>query len=189
VLDDLQKNGYMDNTLIIFTSDHGDGAAAHRWAAKLSLYEESAKVPLIVAWPGKIPEGKTDSKHLVSLTDILPTMLDYANIQTGLSFTGESLKPLLEGKTNQWRNYTVVELADYQKDPSRKGRMVRTGLYKYNIYSTGEEQLFHFANDPGEKQNLVNDPSFEKTKIQCRQYLKQWAEATADSFAVEVLNL
>lgn len=188
VLDALQENGYMENTLIIFTSDHGDGAAAHHWAAKLSLYEESAKVPLIVSWPGKIHEGKTDSNHLVSLTDILPTMLDYANIETGLSFTGESLKPLLEGKTNPWRNYTVVELADYQKDPSRKGRMVRTGPYKYNIYSTGEEQLFHIANDPGETQNLANEPALEKTKIQCRKYLKQWAEATVDSFAVEMLK-
>ncbi len=188
VLDALQHNGYMDNTLIIFTSDHGDGAAAHHWAAKLSLYDESAKVPLIISFPGKIPQDKKDNSHLISLSDLVPTMLDFAGVKTNLSFTGESIKPLLEGKTNQWRDYAVVELADYQKEPSRKGRMIRTGQYKYNLYSTGEEQLFQLADDPGEIQNLATKTEFEKIKNQCKKYLKEWAEETQDTFAIHILS-
>ncbi len=188
VLQALKENGYWENTLIVFTSDHGDGAAAHKWAAKLSLYEESSKVPMIVVYPGKIPAGKLDQGHLISLTDILPTMIDYSQVQTKTAFTGKSLKPIIENSKTEWRDYVVVELADFKKDASRKGRMVRTKDFKYNIYSTGEEQLFHLIEDPGETQNLADEPTLSIIKSQCRQYLSQWAEATKDSFAINILK-
>ncbi len=188
VIEALKENGYWENTLIIFTSDHGDGAAAHKWAAKLSLYEESSKVPMIVVWPGKIPAGKIDTHHLVSQIDILPTMLDYADIKTDLSFTGKSIKTIVNDQSKTWRDYLVVELADFKKDTTRKGRMVRLNQYKYNIYSTLEEQLFDLKNDPGETQNLINEPSIEETRTRCRQFLQQWAEKTDDSFALKILE-
>jgi len=162
VIEALKQNGYWENSLIIFTSDHGDGAAAHKWAAKLSLYEESVKVPMIVAYPGKTPAGVINNNHLISVIDILLTMLDYADIQTETLLQGKSMRPLIEKKTTPARNYLVVELADFKKDISRKGRMVRTGEFKYNIYSTGEEQLFYIGNDPGETQNLINEPTLDK---------------------------
>jgi len=188
VLNALKENGYWENTLIIFTSDHGDGAAAHKWAAKLSLYEESSKIPMIVVWPGKIPAGKTDNKHLVSQIDILPTMLEFADIKTDLPFTGKSFKTIINDQSASWRNYLVVELADFKKDTTRKGRMVRLGQYKYNIYSTGEEQLFDIENDPGEMINLAGEPDLNEVLIQCKQYLKQWAVKTDDNFALSILK-
>lgn len=188
VFEALMKNGYWGNTLIIFTSDHGDGAAAHKWAAKLSLYEESSRIPMIVSWPGKIPTGKIDNKHLMSQIDILPTMLDYAEIKTNLAFTGKSLRSIADDQAATWRDYLVVELADYKKDTTRKGRMVCTDNYKYNIFSTGEEQLFDLENDPGEMNNLADEPDLKMISDKCRQNLKQWAIKTDDYFALQILK-
>ncbi|WP_411029961.1 sulfatase [Spongiimicrobium sp. 3-5] len=188
VLEALKTYGYWENTLIIFTSDHGDGAAAHKWAAKLSFYEEAAKVPMIVFWPGMEEKGLIDKDHAVSQIDILPTMLDYAGIETSVRFTGRSMKPLIENRTSKWRDYTVVELADFVKDKTRKGRMVRMGAFKYNIYSTGEEQLFNIGRDSGELQNLISEPTLQHIRQQCRKNLKKWAKETNDAFAIDVLG-
>jgi len=188
VIEALKENGYWENTLIVFTSDHGDGAAAHKWAAKLSLYEESSNIPMILSFPGKISSGQKNEEHFISQIDILPTMLDFANIETEVSFTGKSLKALTQNKHEKWRDFLVVELADYKKDSTRKGRMVRTGDFKYNLFSSGEEQLFNLVNDSGETQNLIGNSEFEKIRTQCRKNLKQWAEKTNDSFALQIIE-
>lgn len=188
IIEALKENGYWENSLIIFTSDHGDGAASHKWAAKLSLYEESSRIPMIVISPEKISAGGRDDKHLVSQIDILPTMLEFAGIKTDLSFTGKSIKTIISNQTVSWRDYLVVELADSKKDTTRKGRMVRLDQYKYNIYSTGEEQLFYTENDSGEMINLAGKPEFEEIRIRCRQKLKLWGDKTNDNFALSILK-
>lgn len=151
VMSALASNGFHENTIVVFTSDHGDGATSHKWAAKLSLYEESAKIPFIVSWKEHIPIGRIDEKHLVSQIDIVPTLCDYADIKNIPPFTGRSIRPIIEDPLAEWRDFLVVELADYQPDRSRKGRMVRTNSYKYNVYSSGanNEQFFDLIEDPG----------------------------------------
>ena len=144
---------------------------------------------MIVACPGNMSAGKIDAKHFVSQIDILPTMLAYSNIKTDLSFTGKSLKPIIDNPSEPWRDHMVVELADFVKDPTRKGRMLRLNQYKYNIYSTGEDQLFDLKNDPGEKINLANLIDFSKIRTQCREKLKKWAEETEDTFALNILKI
>lgn len=187
VMDALTKNNLDENTIIVFTSDHGDGATSHQWAAKLSLYEESSKVPLIVSWKDHIPDGMRDQKHLVSQIDILPTLCDYARIDEKPTFTGESLRQIIEKPTSDWRDYLVVELADFKPDRSRKGRMVRTADYKYNVYSKGEdnEQLFNLQNDPGESENMAGNPYYDQIIDDHRHFLKEWMDKTEDSFSGE----
>jgi len=187
VMKALRKNGYDKNTLVIFTSDHGDGAASHQWAAKLSFYEEASKVPLIVFWPERIPSSQVDDGHLVSQIDILPTLCDYAGIDPKVTFTGYSLRQIIENPEADWREYLVVELADYKPDQSRKGRMVRTKNYKYNVYNQGKnnEQLFDLGKDPGETQNLASQPLLKELKNQHREYLKKWQSATNDNFRID----
>ena len=184
VLDALETNGLDDNTIIVFTSDHGDGAAAHKWSAKLSLYQESATVPLIVSWPGKIPQGRINEDHLVSQIDILPTLCDYAGIDRNLVFTGKSLAPILTDPEFNWRDYLVVELADFKPDRSRKGRMVRTSRFKYNVFSVGDrnEQLFDLENDPGETNNLAFNPDYLSVRQEHRDKLNKWIHDTKDNF-------
>ncbi len=140
-------------------------------------------VPLLVSWPRSIPQGKVDADHLVSQIDIVPTLCDYAGIETTGIFTGESLRPIMEQQEAAWRNFLVVELADYKPDRSRKGRMLRTKQYKYCVYTQGaaNEQLFDLKNDPGENQNLAFDPAFKSVKETHRQYLETWMEQTDDT--------
>jgi arylsulfatase A-like enzyme len=76
VLQALDDSGETDNTVIIFTSDHGEGRGRHQMVLKNYLYEEAEKVPLIVSSPGRVLEGKQDSTHLVSGLDIMPTICD-----------------------------------------------------------------------------------------------------------------
>jgi arylsulfatase A-like enzyme len=189
VLDALEASGLDDNTIIVFTSDHGDGAAAHKWSAKLSLYQESASVPLIVSWPGTIPQGQIDERNLVSQIDILPTLCDYAGINSKNIFTGKSLRPILSDPATQWRDNLVVELADFKPDQTRKGRMLRTHQFKYNVFSSGErnEQLFDLKNDPGETENLAFDTEYFEVREQHREKLREWMSETKDDFDLSFL--
>lgn len=184
ILEALKANGLDQNTIIVFTSDHGDGAAAHKWAAKLNLYQESATVPLIVSWPQSIPQGRIDERNLVSQIDIVPTLCDYAGIITEVPFTGQSLRPVLDKPETTSRDYLVVELADYKPDIDRKGRMVRSDRYKYMVFSTGEnnEQLFDMEKDPGETRNLAAEAAYEAIRQQHRRFLQSWMLKTKDSF-------
>ncbi len=185
ILEALAVNKLDENTIIVFTSDHGDGATSHQWAAKNSLYEESSKVPLIISWKNNIPEGIKDHQHLVSQIDILPTLCDYAQIDEKPSFTGKSMKKIIEQPASTWRDYLIVELADYKPDSTRKGRMVRTADFKYNVYSKGEdnEQLFNLVNDPGETSNLARNPAYDNIINDHRKLLNEWMDKTGDTFS------
>jgi arylsulfatase A-like enzyme len=180
----LEKQGFDENTLIIFTSDHGDGAAAHRWAGKLSPYEEAMKVPLIVSWFGKDFKSAVDDRHLVSGIDILPTMLDYAGLQVPSTIEGTSLKPIIENPQALFREFLYSEIAPDPAHPERLGRMVRYRNYKYVLYSYGKqnEQLFDLANDPGEMVNLAYSAKHEEIKNFLRSNLSFWMKEKKDYF-------
>lgn len=189
IVEALKRNHLYDNTLIVFTSDHGDGMGAHKWAAKLSLYQESVQVPMIVVVPGKNKMAKVDATHLVSLTDIVPTFYDYAGIKSEKKLAGRSLKRIIESSDTEWRTFVVTELADDLKDKTRKGRMVRTQCYKYNIYTSGKknEQLFDLKSDPGETVNLAYRKEYSSVMEQHRLLLRQWIKERNDNFKAEGL--
>lgn len=178
----LEKSGLDEKTLIIFTSDHGDGVASHRWAAKLSLYQESVAVPFIVTQFGRTRENIVDREHPISGLDVLPTMLDFARIAVPSQCQGRSLRPLIEGRNGVDREFVVSELAVDPQRPERQGRMIRTARYKYNRYSYGarNEQLFDLSADPGEMTNLVEQPDAQAELNRHRAMLKDWMKETAD---------
>jgi len=184
IIEALEYAGLEENTLIIFTSDHGDGASSHHWAVKLSFYEEPVKVPFIVTWFGKTPAGRVDSTHLISGLDVLPTMLGYAGLEIPTNIEGRNVKQIIDNPLASWRSYLVSELAP---DPDKKdfiGRMIRTERFKYNIYSWGKhnEQFFDLKKDPGEMHNLANDSCMKNFIEQHRIILKQWSDSTSDYF-------
>lgn len=190
VLDVLEASGRGENTIIVFTSDHGDGAAAHQWAAKLSFYKESSMVPMLVSFPGQIPENRVDKNNLVSLIDIVPTLCDYAGVKTVVPFTGKSMRGIIEKPNAAWRDFLVVELADYAPDKSRKGRMVRSADFTFNIFSEGKrnEQLFQVEKDKGENNNLAFNEDFKKIRNEHLGMLKIWMEETNDNFIIPPSN-
>jgi len=99
ILDAIKQSGSEENTLVIFSSDHGENNGSHRLQHKTSFYEESANIPFMAMWKGHIPMGRVDDSHLVSNgLDLLPTVCDYAGIKGVSDPRGKSLRPLFEGK-------------------------------------------------------------------------------------------
>ncbi len=155
VLAALKESGQEKNTLVMFSSDHGDMDAAHRMEHKSTLYEEAANIPFVAMWKGHIPAGQVDNTHLVSNgLDLLPTVCDYAGIEGVADPRGRSLRPLFEGKDMPWRKTLGME--------SEVGRMVVSGDgYKYTRYDTTgrEEQLLDLNRDPHETTHFTGDPT------------------------------
>jgi arylsulfatase A-like enzyme len=183
----LDESGRRENTLIVFTSDHGDGHGAHRWNQKSILYEECVRVPLIVSYAGIGQHGPRDDRHLVSNgLDLLPTLCDYAGIGVPADLPGASLRPLLEGAPDPaWREELVVEAWPFQGDPGRTlGRMLSTPRYKYVVYGWGRcrEQLFDLDSDPGEMVNLAVSTRYRSILRDHRERLRDYCRQAQDEF-------
>ncbi len=190
VLAALRESRRDEDTVVVFASDHGDGHSRHRWNQKWSLYDESARVPFIVAWKGHTAAGQVD-RHLVSAgLDLLPTICDYAGTSVPQGCLGRSIRPLAEGRpVTAWRRYVVSETsfgnwADVGQADFPKARMVRTERYKYIAYDRGRrrEQLIDMEADPGEMENLIDRPELSDVLQQHRKHLAQWCNSTSDDF-------
>jgi len=181
----LRKAQIEDNTLIVFTSDHGDMDSAHKLEHKQVLYEESVRVPFIMSFKGVIPEGVVDDTHLVSNgLDLLPTFCDYAGIEIPEKLHGVSMRSLAEGRNiRRWRDFVVSE--------SQLGRMLRTDRFKYCIFASGEnrEQLTDLKNDPGEMRNLAGIEQYKDVLDMHRRLLRQWIERTGDRIGAKYVNV
>jgi choline-sulfatase len=156
ILDAIKQSGGEEDTLVIFSSDHGDNDASHRLEHKTSFYEESANIPFTAMWKGQIPAGQVDDKHLVSNgLDLLPTVCDYAGIKGVSDPRGKSLRPLFEGKDVKWRDTLGVE--------SEIGRMVVSkNKLKYIRYDAvrEEERLLDLKKDPHETTYFTDVPKY-----------------------------
>ena len=174
VLQALEESGHAENTLIVFTSDHGEGLGHHQMVRKSSPYDESARVPMVVSFPGHIQENLTDAAHLVSGVDIMPTICDFARIKSPGHMRGKSMKPWLQGNAVQARDFVVTEL------PSNRARMVRTEDHKYITYAGDPvDMLFNMKTDPGETRNLAADPAHASVVSDLKNTLIAW-EKTLD---------
>jgi arylsulfatase A-like enzyme len=168
ILDALEDSGLAENTVVIFSSDHGDGMGAHKLWQKMYFYEEAARVPFIVSWKGHFPEGMIDDKHLVSGVDLAPTLCDLAGIEPPPKCRGRSLKPLLEGKEVSWREFLVCEV-------DVTGRMVRTPEWKLITYKGDQtDQLFDMRNDKGEMHNLAPEGRYADVIADLKKLLSEW---------------
>jgi len=180
VLKALREAGQEDNTLVVFTSDHGEGLASHRWTGKMMYYEEEAAVPLIVSFKGVTP-GRIDREHLVSALDVLPTICDYAGVEGPAAMRGRSLRPIIEDPRQPGHEYVVSEMAN---GPARSF-MVRSKRYKYMVFPTAGgrklEMLFDMDADPGEMKNLAGQPALATEMERHRQFLVDWNTRTDEA--------
>ena len=165
VLNALIETNQMENTVIIFSSDHGDMNSAHRMEHKTALYEESAGVPFMMMWKGQIKGGRVDSTHLISNgLDLLPTVCDFAGIKVVADPRGMSLRPLLEEKKTKWRKNLGVE--------TEIGRMIVTeDKLKYIKYDAVgiEEQLIDLKSDPYEMTHVTNNKKYKSKLMNARK--------------------
>lgn len=172
VLDALRQAGLEDDTVVVFTSDHGDLDALHRMEHKSLAYEECARIPLIIQYPPLTKGGHIDNNHLVSNgLDIFPTLCDLACIDYKGDLPGRSLKPLLGAKsTTNWRDYLMIE--------GEISRAITDGRYKYTLFDAAgpEEMLCDLDNDPGEMKNLASLPKYKKILHRMRAALTAEAQ-------------
>lgn len=184
ILDGLDASALANNTIVIFTSDHGEMAGAHQLGHKQVLYEESVGVPLIIR-DGRRPQPRVDT-HLVSNgLDLLPTCCDYAGIAPPERLWGTSLRPLVEGRdVDDWRDQVVAETWFNAPPHQAEARMVRTQRYKYIAHRAGKnrEQLFDLQRDPGEMVNLAVEARFKDVLNEHRARLAQWCVSAGDLF-------
>ena len=168
IVNALEDTGLADETLVVFTADHGDGHARHQMISKMYFYDEAAAVPFVVSMPGQVAEGLMDTETLASGLDISPTLCDFAGIPAPPKQRGISLRSVLEGSDRPGREFIVSETFT-------SGRMVRTPEYKLIRYEGDEtDQLFDMQSDPGETENLFGGTAHAEVHADLRQRLADW---------------
>ena len=196
ILGALRETGQEEDTLVVFTSDHGDCHGAHRWNQKTVFYDESARVPLIVSHKGVTRVGTSD-RLVQTGVDLIPTLCDYGGVPVPEGLNGRSVKPILGGdEPGDWREYVVVSNKMVQgapvegESPQPDGRMVRSDRYKYCLYNYGRrrESLVDMAGDSGEMVNQARNSEFRDVLQRHRRHLKEFAERTADRLALTMLS-
>jgi len=155
VLEALDASGLAENTMVVYTSDHGEMAGEHGMWWKSNFYEGAASVPLIVSHPGRIAPGRR-SGPIVNLIDIGPTLIQIAGADPLPDVPGRSLAPLLRGEDAEWRDETFSEHHACLGLPPM--RMVRSGPWKLVHFDGDRPQLFNLDDDPDEFCDLGEDP-------------------------------
>lgn len=189
VLDYLEKNDLLDNTLVVYTSDQGFYMGEHGWFDKRFMYEESFHTPLIMRLP-KGYDRRGDIDEMVQNIDYAPTFLDIAGVKIPEDIQGVSLLPLLKGeKPEDWRKTLYYHYYEYPAEHAVKRHYgVRDDRYKlihfYNDIDTWE--LYDLQEDPHEMNNLYGKPGMEKVTEDMKKKLKeaqiQYDDSVANSY-------
>jgi len=184
VLDYLEANQLMDNTLIVYTSDQGFYLGEHGWFDKRFVYDESFKTPLLVAWPGKIAP-KSISTTMVQNLDYAQTFLEAAGISAPADMQGESLIPLLTGNSEEWTRDAVYY--HYYEYPAvhmvKRHYAVVTEQFKlvHYYYDTDEWELIDRIKDPQELRNVYNDPTYAPVVAELHRKLEELRKLYGDN--------
>ncbi len=166
LLEALEETGQLDNTMFVFTSDHGYWNGEHGLSVERQLaYEEGIRIPLLIRHPRLIKPGTVVDELALSI-DLAPTLLELADTKTKHKMDGRSLVPLLARKRpNDWRKSFLIEYHTDTVFPRLRNmgyRAVRTSRYKYIHYVDleGMDELYDLKEDPYEMKNLVDDAGF-----------------------------
>lgn len=178
LVDTLKEQGVWDDTVLVYTSDHGSHFATRNDEFKRSCHDGCLHVPLVVHGPGFGGGRRVDD--LVSLVDLPPTLLDCAGIPVPPSFQGRSLRPLASGGVPDWRQEVFVQISE-----SQVGRALRTPRWKYSVRAVAdggrdsaadvyyEDFLYDLQADPDEQANLAADPGLADVRAQLAVRLKR----------------
>jgi arylsulfatase A-like enzyme len=159
----LDRSGRADRTIVVLWGDHGFHLGEKARWRKMTLWEESTRVPLVVVAPGLTTPGST-SAEAVSLMDIYPTLTDLAGLATPSHIEGQSLEPLLRDPAAV-RDEPAVTTYGYGN------HAVRDERYRYIRYRDGSEELYDHASDPNEWTNLAGDHGYDQVKSSLARWL------------------
>jgi arylsulfatase A-like enzyme len=191
VLHALKSKGLFDNTIIIFTADHGDMMGSHRmiWKSNHSFYDEVVRIPMIIYYPEHIKPGTPDFP--INLTDIPTTLLGLTGHTIPEQMTGNNLTPFILGEKHLGEAPKYVLSSRIAAHPEHKrtmeaGRpgnfMIRGNGWKYIRYHDGHEYLYDLKNDPSEISNLANDIKYQGKKKEMGQELTKLLKDTNYKF-------
>lgn len=181
IMDTLDEQGLADNTMVVFCSDHGEMLGAHGMREKNVFYEESAHVPMIVRFPGRVPQGQVRETPVTQI-DLFATILDYLDVEAPDNH-GQSWRGLIDGQEDP----EAGVITEWHFRPnSFPNYMIRQGKWKYLTGNLPADQgidcLYDLENDPHEMNNLIGknpDASrHEKTVAQLRETWTDWARST-----------
>ncbi len=191
VVDALDRLGLEDNTIIVFTSDHGYHMGEHGLWQKMSLFEESARVPLLVVAPGVARKGSV-AKTPVSHLDIYPTLTELCGVKAPANLQGQSLVPILKNPEEKGRGWALTQvmrrgrarpgLNSAQGTAGERffGYSLRTSRWRYTEWAEGEKgrELYDHDADPKELTNLALRPEHAQTVGELSTQLRAAAKAT-----------
>ncbi|MBX3449022.1 MAG: sulfatase-like hydrolase/transferase [Planctomycetaceae bacterium] len=176
ILARLAETGELENTLIVFTSDHGLALGSHGLTGKQNMYEHTLNVPLIVAGPGVVSGQVTDAQCV--LRDLFPTLCDLANVPAP-HCDGESFADVLRGQSDTARPYIIGYYGDVQ-------RAIRRDSWKLIWYPQIDRvQLFDLKADPHELNDLSESAEFQKQRSDLEETLKTWLREQGDPVVVK----
>ncbi len=160
VLKALEETGQLDNTVIIYTSDHGDYMGEHGlWAKGLPCFNSAYHVPLLIRWPGVVVNPGRSVSEFVSLADIAPTILEIAGIKADREFAGISLVPFLKNEEQKsWREAIYTQTNGNELYGIQRSVMTKEWKYVYNGFDYDE--LYNLKDDPEQMHNLINEPKY-----------------------------
>ncbi len=180
LMKELEDQGQLDNTLILFLGDNGFLFGEHGLIDKRCAYEDSIRIPMLARWPAAFPAG-TVVNEVVANIDIAPTLLEAAGVTAPEGMDGRSFLAFAKGEEAEWRDYLLYEYyweRNYPQTPTMHA--LRGGRYKYiryhGIWDTDE--LYDLREDPGETQNLIADPAFADTVEEMNRRLFEILEET-----------
>lgn len=180
VLTALQEAGLADNTIVIYTADHGENHGDHGMWWKNCMYEEAARVPLIVRWPGRWKGGQ-HRPGACSMVDLSRTIVDMGGGRAPSDWDGDSLLPYMNNARFRWKDMALSEY--YAHNIASGFVMLRQGSWKY-VYHTRmdethgpERELYNLRDDPGEFDNLAGKPQHqERSEAMHAAMLKELGE-------------
>ena len=166
VLDALEANGYLENSLVLFCSDHGDMLGDHRMAYKWLMYDSVVRVPLVL-WDTRKKADRCEINDLVSLVDIGPTIMEAAGIEMPQRLEGRSLMPYLRGESVEPQPYVFCE--------DNYVVMVRSQTHKM-IYYIGQEagEFYDLERDPDELHNVWGQAPYANAQTEMKIALLEW---------------
>ncbi len=184
ILEVLERRGWLDETLILFTADHGDMTGDQNLWRKSYAYESSARIPMMMRWPTGLISANRGAvmPHPVELRDVLPTFLEAAGAETSRPIDGRSLLSLVQNNGRGWREYIDLE-HDVCYSPENHWNALTDGRWKYIFHAfNGEQQLFNLDRDPHELEDLAGDAAHAGELRRWRQRLIAHFEERGEPF-------
>ena len=183
----LKARGVYEDTLVVFSADHGDSLGIHRGLTDkaLFMYEETNRIPLLIKSPGQpAPRAGGTDDRFVGTCDFYSTFLDYAGLpRADAELDGRSLRPLIEGEPGiAWRDSIVTECSGLDFLLTTQ-RALRYRHYKYVFNAGDTDELYDLAADPHELRNLVGDPACASLLLELRRKLDDWLTRHGDGLA------